>query len=247
LKIQLLTTTFYKEQNARFHLATQTIGNAVAMGYGVTVLDGSPNPEIGNSLKRLAPQISVYRQSVAGMGASRRELFKLASGADYYLWTEPEKTDIVRLIPEIMAPFNKGLCAVVIPRRTSRSLKSYPVFQVGSEMAANDEYAMSTGLRCDIMFGPVAFVSSVKSYFEQVNPAKWGAADNYIQHYAPLLIHSKGKNVDTVNVDFFYPSVQLAEEESELRDEMLKKRQVQFDELTKGYALAAKALCLIKQ
>ncbi len=133
---------------------------------------------------------------------------------------------------------------VGIPSRTKRSWESYPGFQVASEQEANAVYAEATGKQFDPMFGPVAFHNNVAHYFDGCNPEQFGAADGYIQHYAPLEAMAKGCVVTSVPVDFFYPSVQKAEEESGFREEMLEKRKSQLEQLSAGYRLAAKALRL---
>ncbi len=250
LSISVLTTTFYKStEETRFHLASQLIGNAVAAGYDVLVVDGSPNPAIREAFTRIGAR--VYAQTARGMGPSRRELFQQAadlrgySRAEVFVWTEPEKTDLIRLIPQLVERLTHKDADIIIPERTEASWQSYPAFQVVSEQKANAAYIQATGKRYDPMFGPVAYRGDVARYFVGCNPnAQFGAADGYIQHYAPLSAMAEGCKVERLEVDFYYPSVQRAEEESSLRDEMLVKREAQLSQLALGYGLAAKALGL---
>ena len=245
MKVSILTTTFYRSvEETRFHLACQLVGNAVAVGYGVIVVDGSPDQSIRKAFKRISAD--VHQQKKQGMGPSRRELFGFASDSDaeIFVWTE-EKSDLIRLIPQIIAPIKSGEAKIVIPSRTERSWQSYPSFQITSEQEANVVYAEVTGKHFDPMFGPVAFHSSVVNYFANCNPAEqFGATDGYIQHFAPLQAMVEGREIASVPVEFFYPSAQKAEEESNLREDMLVKRKGQLDQLVNGYRLAAKALCL---
>ncbi len=250
MNINVLTTTFYKSRSeTRFHLACQLIGNTVGAGYDVLVVDGSPDPAVGQALKKIGA--NVHPQKTQSMGGSRRELFRLAVNANngwqpgIFVWTEPEKVDIVRSIPKITAPLECSEADIVIPSRTQGSWESYPGFQVVSEQKANATYLEVTGKSFDPMFGPVAFSSKVAECFALCNPTEqFGATDGYIQHFAPLTAMKEGYKVISVPVDFYYPLVQRVEEESGFREEMLKKREAQLSQLATGYRLAAKSLGL---
>lgn len=245
----VLTTTYYNTTSeTRFQLACQLVGNAVGAGYEVVVVDGSPNPDIRKSLIRIGA--TVFRQTAHGMGASRRQLFKYAidlSGQSdgTFLWTEPEKVDLIRLIPKIVRLVESGEAHIVLPLRTDKSWASYPDFQVKSEQEANGVYQEVTGEDFDAMFGPVAFDNFVASYFAECNPAdQFGAADNYIQHYAVLNAMAEGFKATYVPVDFYYPPIQQDEEHNDLRVEMIQKRRMQMEQLVDGWRKAGKALNL---
>lgn len=235
---------------ARFHLACQLIGNAIGVGYDVVIVDGSPNPFFRQAFVKIGA--NVYTSVKQGMGNQRRKLFEIA--INYYnkqpvifLWTEPEKVDLIRLIPKIVAPLERGEANIVIPSRTEKSWGSYPQFQIDSEQIANAVYLKVIGKPFDPMFGPVAFDTKTSAHFAICNPAEqFEAMDTYIQHFAPITAMALGHIVTSVPVDFFYPLSQRIEEESGLRDEMIRKRQWQLDQLVKGYHLAAKALDLSK-
>ena len=246
MRVVVLTITFYRSiEETRFHLACQLIGNAVAMNYGVILVDGSPDQSIRDAFQKIGAD--VHQQETQGMGPSRRELFTVAraSEAEIFVWVEPEKTDLVRLIPKIIAPIDGNNVMIVIPTRTGRSWESYPQFQVASEQEANAVYVETTGKHFDPMFGPVAFHRSVIDYFANCNPVEqFKATDGYIQHFAPLQAMTQGHGITSVPVEFFYPSVQKAEEESGFREEMIQKRKWQLDQLVDGYRLAANTLHL---
>lgn len=247
MHINILTTTFYLEKGLRFHLACQLIGDAVATGYHVLILDGSPDHTVREAFRKIGAD--VWHQVSQGMGNSRRELFNIASEINVpeqqmiFVWTEPEKVDLIRSIPQLVAPIECGKADIVIPSRTEKSWASYPEFQVQSEKKANAVYLELIGKEFDPMFGPVAFASNAATYFANCNPAEqFEATDTYIQHFAPLTAMSKGHVVTSVAVDFFYPLAQRMEEESELHGAMLEKRQWQLNQLTTGYQLAARKL-----
>lgn len=248
-KISILTTTFYKNrEEIRFHLAAQLIGNAIAQGYEVVVVDGSPDPSIAEAFVKIGAQ--VFKQTAQGMGGSRRELFKIATANatkdSVFVWTEPEKVDLIRLIPEIISPIVKGEADIVIPARTEKSWDSYPAFQVLSEKKANTEYLKETKESLDLIFGPVAFGGMVADHFYGCDPTIFGATDGYIQHFAVMWAMATGYKVASVPVDFYYPSIQKEEEDGALKEEMLKKRQWQLDQLVAGYTATANFLGLGK-
>lgn len=245
--ITILTATLYKKiTETRFQLACQLIENAVAVGYDVVIVDGSIDSAIGRALAKAGAK--VHRQaSEQGMGNQKRELFKLVAKDDnkaaIFLWTEPEKADLIRWIPQIVAPIQRGEADLVIPERTPVSYASYPAFQVESERQINAVFTDVTGKYFDVAFGPVAFGRGVLSYFAECYPAKrFGVADNYIQDTARLEAMADGYRAVAIPVDFFYPPAQKAEEETTLFEVMREKRRRQLEELTHTYRVVGKAL-----
>ncbi len=245
--ITILTTTLYRQNTeTRFHLACQLVGNAVAMGYDVVVVDGSVDPAIGRALSKIGAK--VHRQAgEKGMGNQKRKLFRMVvnddSKANIFLWTEPEKADLIRWIPQIVAPIQRGEADLVIPSRTQASYASYPAFQVESERQINAVFAEVTGKNFDVAFGPVVFGRRVLSYFAECYPAKrFGVADNYIQDTARLEAMADGYKVVSAPVDFFYPPAQKTEEETTLFEIMREKRRRQLEELTHTFRVVGQAL-----
>lgn len=251
-KTMVLTATMYQTpEEIRFHLACQFIGNAVAAGYKVMVVDNSPNPTIGESFEKIGARVFPQPSTTPGMGEQRRLLFHLAgtsSTTPFFLWSEPEKPDLIRSIPEIIAPLRDDKADIVIPGRTEESLQTYPEFQIESERRMNAIYAEATGKPFDPAFGPVALHGKVLHYFAKCNPTKrYGILDGYIQHVAPLEAMADGHRVASVAVDCFYPIQQRKEEEGKLSLDMRRKRQYQFEVLTGAYRVVANALGLRQQ
>ncbi len=249
--VTILTTTLYQQvTEIRFHLACQLVGNAIAAGYDVVVVDGSVDSAISHALVKIGSR--VHRQAGEnGMGNQKRELFNMVANTgnetDIFLWTEPEKADIIRWIPKIVAPIQRGEADLVIPDRTQASYASYPAFQVKSERQINAVFTEVTGKNFDVAFGPVAFGRRVLSYFAECYPARrFGVADNYIQDTARMEAMAAGYRIVSVPVDFFYPPAQKVEEETTLFEVMREKRQRQLKELTHTYHVMAEALKLKK-
>lgn len=243
MTISIVTTTFYKSiKETRFHLACQMIGNARAMGHDVTFVDGSPDARVAKSLAGLGAHY--HPEKTRGMGPGRRQAFAEATQRKLtraHVWTEPEKTDLIRHLSGLVDRIEVDYPNIIVPRRSKKSLESYPSFQITSELAANNVFAELTGLELDVMFGPVIFSRSELQHFATCEPAKYGAADTYIQQIALLEAIARGVTIDSYDIDFFYPSVQRAEEE-ENKEMMLEKRRIQFEDLTRGFRLVTKAL-----
>lgn len=247
-EVVVVTTTFYgSTAEPRFGLTCKTIELARQAGRVVVVVDGSPDPSIADTFRALGAL--VFPQEKPGMGASRRQAFGCAiqhlrdigEPKGVVFWTEPEKHDIIRFIPEIVEPLESG-ALVVIPNRSQASWKTYPEFQVVSEQAANAAYARHTGREgYDPMFGPVAFLVTpeIENLLLNFDPEKHGVPDTYVQHYIPLFL--TGETVASVEVDFVYPPDQREQEESADNEEIRKKRAWQLETLVKAYEILGKA------
>ena len=228
-------------EELRFRLACELVQKARAAGQVVVIVDGSPNP--GNIRARLSELGAlVFPQLHQGIGPSRREAFfhatevARAKGADIVLWTEPEKVDLIRSVPQIVAPIEQGEADIVIPRRSAASWETWPSFQRETEEEANRRYNEIVGTDDhDPMFGPVAFTVNYADYFVLSDRVP-EVPDTYIQHYAPIIAASDAAAVvKSVEVDMTYPPEQRAEEEGSLSDEMKKKRLWQRDTLVAAY------------
>ncbi len=247
--VVVLTTTLYRSTDElRFDLACRMVGSAIGHGYGVLVVDDSSDSLVSERLSRTGA--IVCSATSKGMAHGRRQLFTFADGAraaDFFLWTEPEKDDLIRLVPQIMAPLRSGEADIVVVGRTEASWATCPSLQVKSERRANAIYREATGLDVDVFRGPVAFNRRALPFFRLCDPMKYGAATGYIQHVAPLEAYAAGFKVVGVNVDFYYPLAQRAEEEGPLAEEMKLKWPRQFAECTDAYRKAARALGLPKK
>lgn len=147
-EVFIVTTTFYKNQNElRYRLALNTVKEACSKGYQFLIVDGLPLPEVKKKFESLGA--IVYPELEKGMGSARRRIFLLAkersqsTGAKVILWIEPEKTDFIRFIPQIIKPILEG-ADIVVPFRTKKSWDSYPSFQVQTEQKGNREIAAFT-------------------------------------------------------------------------------------------------------
>ncbi len=237
----LVTTTMYKSvDEVRCQLAFETVRKAVADGYTIVVVDGSPTTDVHAELRGLGA--IVFPELHRGMGPSRRQAFFHAvevageNCVDGILWLEAEKHDLIRSLLQIQDYFCEDADILVIGRESS-AWETYPPFQVETEQQANAEWSKVTGLKgFDPFFGPVAFsVQTAAKYFVLNQPKLSCLEDTYVGHYATLLGLNAGLKVWPVSVDFVYPPAQRAEELGALNDEMIKKRRWQMETLVKAY------------
>jgi hypothetical protein len=242
--VSIITTTQYESIiDNRFHTACQTIGNACALQYNVTIVDASPDGRVWKAFHtlKISPHIQKHRGT---KGLAQRQAFSEApSSARVHIWTEPEKTDLIRHIPRLIDPVLRDNADIIVPKRSAKSLASYPAFQVKSELEANAVFAEVTGLELDVMFGPVVFADSQIRRFATCDPARYGATDTDIQQIALIEAIAEGKTVESVEIDFFYPSVQRAEEE-EAKDTMIPKRRQQLEERRRNIRIVSEKLQL---
>lgn len=244
------TATFYpKPEGVRFNLACQTIENAVKSGNRIVVVEGSKDRAIQTEFERLGA--IVFRENFVpkvhfGLGTAKRDSFLDGlvvceqEGHAGVFGTEAEKD---------MSPFVQTMLEALgddgevgVPERTSESWLSYPEYQRVSEQAGNAVFEEVTGRKVDVFLGPVLFRPSAAECFIVRNPAKYGYPNTYSQHLGIQVALHEGRRVRSVPVEFRYPAKQREEEEGAQNPEMLKKRQDQFDTLTKAYRTAADVL-----
>ncbi|OGY47721.1 MAG: hypothetical protein A2840_01010 [Candidatus Buchananbacteria bacterium RIFCSPHIGHO2_01_FULL_47_11b] len=250
MNIILVTTTFYKNiEELRFQLVCRTIDQAVSAGYPIVVVDGSPDLRIAKKLSDTGA--IVFPEILRGMAASRRQAIFCALNHCYFnlgdsqvetaiVWLEPEKYDIVRFIPQIVEPIQRGDAMVVIPKRSEQSWQTYPEFQQISEQQANAAYTAATGRHgFDPMFGPMAFRADELAMMLLWNPAVANVQSQYHHHFWPLLISAS--EVSSVEIDFCYPPEQKQAEEADAATsgQIMEKRQQQLTQLSADYQAVA--------
>ena len=216
------------------------VDKAVAAGYPIVIVDNSPIGEIASLLR--ASGATVFAQQHKGMGPGRNQAFfhgtMLARelGYDVIVWMEPEKIGFVDCIASLLEQMELNGAGIVIPRRSEKSWESWPAFQRQSEEEANAAYNriyQTEGF--DPMFGPVLFRQEYAHHFVLCDPQRFGVANTYTQHYAPITAMREGVKVTSIEVDMTYPAEQKAEEEGALNEAMLQKRRDQRDTLIAAY------------
>jgi len=181
------------------------------------------------------------RESAAKAAAYARKNFPDSDSV--FVIMEPEKEDLIRWIPDLIAPIVEGRAMMVFPRRNEDGWKSYPSFQADEEKVANMVFYEMTGVKADPMLGPIVFHKELSGYFAECQPKeKYGVPDNYLQHVAPMEIIRDGFPVEVVEIGFIYPPEQKAEEEGPKFAEMVKKRLSQQSELVQTYFKVGKTI-----
>jgi hypothetical protein len=125
----------------RGDLAIRLLKEAKQQGFQLSVVDGSNNEAFRGALT--AAGINWQAEEEHSMSGSRRQALRGAAGlpgAKYLVWTEPEKVSMIEddLVMKAVEMIGRGEADIVIPKRSEASKKTYPKFQIDSEMKAND-------------------------------------------------------------------------------------------------------------
>src|SRR3989344_1419866 len=147
----LATTTLYKDwypgklkniadtDKVRGDQALETIKTAVDLGYIVIVADRLSPQEFVEELSSTGAVIEIESESKRSPG--RRRVFTRAStipGTRAIIWTEAEKTDLIKHLPALCLPVIENEADLVIPKREEALFKaSYPRYMYESEIVAN--------------------------------------------------------------------------------------------------------------
>ena len=135
------------------------------------------------------------------------------SGAEWILYTEPDKKDffthhVSRLLQNI--PTSEAT-AVILASRSKKAFASFPPFQQMTETTINNCCAELMGYPFDYVYGPFVFHRSLVPHLQQLPPdIGWG--------WRPFLFraaHRMGKQLASVEGDFFCPEDQREDDEAE--------------------------------
>ena len=243
-----MTTTFYRStEELRFKLACLMIEKAKDAGYPVVVVDGSPTPDVAQAFCGMGamvfPEVTRGVGGPLSLGPSRRLACFLARelagrkgmlGVITYVWLEPEKHDLIRLMDEFVFSIKRGEANVAVLGRSEKSWQTYPAFQRETEAKANEAFAAVTGRQgLDPMSGPMAFDWKAFPLFLGADGREFGVEDGYIHQIGLIRAIRQKLIIRSVELDFRYPPEQKAEEEGPLREAIEKKRMVSLSEMHK--------------
>lgn len=213
----IVGTTFSKTtDDLRFQLNCETVKNAVALGFQVYVVDGSPIKEIGEALA--ARGAIVFPQREPGMGRSRSQCLNegLDLGFDIICWTELEKTDMPNHLAGCITPVEWNDYDMIVPRRDN--LETYPDYQHWSELRANWEIGHITGRPdLDLMVGTRIMNrrAAIRMANYQGEPGKFGDDWQILFHPVLDMIANREFRVGSVTVPYRHPAKQTAAETGE--------------------------------
>lgn len=227
--IVIVTATFYTEQadlDVRLPLAIATVRAAAARRLPVLAVDGSPDPEVRRVLEDAGAE--VITQKEPGFGPAVRQAVMV--GRDmvppdgFVCWQEPEKVNYVGFLHRLVAAGRRQDAAIVVPKRTEVSWKTYPVEQRYQERFINAYIRIISGgkLAFDLTHGPKLFRVDATELVLQYNGGAWDA------HMVPVARAVKlGMRVISVPVGYPYPLVQRRAEEGV--EKWCRKRLVQVN------------------
>jgi hypothetical protein len=247
IKVVAVTGTKYTNDDqitrARAEASRETFAALKQIDIPCVVCDGSFSNVVYRQELKNSAVIVVDEPIGSTMGSGRRLVMQKAFNeldADYVLWLEPEKTDLVKHIPSLVKHAHNTRTDILLVGRTS--LRSYPRYQQQTEGLINEAAAQICGLGGDSTFGPRLLSSQgVQPYLDHplllkhmeeqfahnpdINPCKdlWDSI--YIPAPYTLMKGDSPLSIAYHHVDFTYPIEQRKTEEYDLP--MAEKRYIQ--------------------
>ncbi len=247
MKVVIATTTMYREPSLRARLAVEMVAKASNQGHEIVIVDGGSYPGFWAAA---ASQRTHFVAEVPGltMAAGRRlavsRAMELASPDGIVLWTEPEKVDLVRSIPEIALAFTWEKADLIVPMRSAQSWRTYPPEQGFSEGVINQAFNYCSGkMAWDVTFGPFAMnAKSCELYMQYADEfgGKW-------ESHQVLFLRALARNLKVAplrEIDFNYPAEQCESEEG--KEAMFMKRLEQARVIIPAMYRMAERLQLLK-
>ena len=245
----LTTCSFYRDgiNDPRFQFAIDTL-DAAQGKYPVCVVEGSPDRRVADAYR--ARKAFVFPETLPGLGTAKRRSYAVATelaiknGIEIIQALEIEKTGMVDLVEQAIAPINEGTADVSVAKRSEASWLTYPRFQKETEQQANAAFEDEFGEEFDMMFGPVGilvgpaigpFLVPNNLYLPERVP------DEYIQMHGIMTCYLQGIHVVSSDpLDFVYPEQQRLQEEGD--PAMEAKRVRQRDDLIRTFQVFAREL-----
>lgn len=222
-------------ENIRGNLALQTLRFAENSGFLVIVADGGSSQAFLQTAESYGS--TVFDRGGEGRDQGRRRGIEVGSkieGVKAILRIEPEKFDLVQFTQAIAAPLISGEADIVIPRRLEPSFGIfYPDYMHDSEVKANQKINKllqklgytSEEQYFDFFFGPIALRNDPKVVAAFMERFSFNQFQSMTKKYPSPENHSNAQifpvikglitgefNIESVDVDFHYPSLQRANE-----------------------------------
>lgn len=154
-EIAIATATFYPQwypgevkgeltpDKLRGDLALQSLDAAKINGFRVALVDGGSSQAFLDTLKLKGVNFEAQKEQ-GGQGPARRQGLQMVEnipGIKVIATTEPEKVSIIADCLKIASePVLKGEADIVIPKRTEKSMETYPAHQAKQEKKSNKIY-----------------------------------------------------------------------------------------------------------
>lgn len=204
----LVTTTYYPDTNdIRLICALDLRRLAAQHKFHIFIVDDSPDEVVRRRLRGDDASLGEYvhvipqdRAQYSGKGGALRQAIRIATqwfrdknidpDKSAIVFTEPEKTNVIEHVYEIVFPLLTGNTDVVVPARNDDLFReTYPIEQYHSEsygnlyfnLLANQcgefEWATAEGptIKLDWLFGPFAFKVYLANFWLRYEGTAWDA------------------------------------------------------------------------
>ncbi len=240
----------------RMQLALDTFRNVAKVGATCVLTDGGSNKEFFDEINKINSEanrevIRVIPETSAkekmSMGESRRLAFFSVfggtidewnsgkrdvsdkEGAEFCLWIEPEKADLVTQenLEKILLTFTEQNAEIVVPARMQEGWETLPQKQAWIEKRANREAAKIVGSQnLDLWFGPKVFSRAAARFFLESKGPRWEGLMEPVHRGI-----REGIAVVPASVNYKYDLRQKEMEEGDLGDDFFSKRVTQYAEI----------------
>ena len=232
--------------DARSKIWFKTFDNAQKLGIKVVVRnDGGLPPEMLDRIKAYENITIVEKTAPNTLGGGRREALqkcieianKEGIEKPVFLWTEPEKDDLIteKNLSPLVAEINAG-SNVIVPERGEKAWNELPRQQRFLEQRAEkrvQQNIMKSDERLDLWFGPKVLDLAGADYFLRYNSTK-DKIDLWDSLMVPVLEAKKdGLEVKSVTLDFSYDESQTKEGDEAKQEGMELKRLEQYSQILK--------------
>jgi len=190
------------------------------LGIRLIIVDGSPEAvkeslaNIGRDHQEIIEECEHPR---GVFGPARRQGFNRIKDLfdremiDAGGWIEPEKSDLLRFVSDLVQPIAEGEVNGTIPGRTEASIRTLPPFQEQCERTGNLAFEMMTRHKLDVWSGPRFFDKKFLHHFLEY---KGTYGDKWDCIFIPVIrALSAGYSLKSIPVLLQYPASMVAEEE----------------------------------
>jgi hypothetical protein len=190
---------------------SESLTRLAGVGLPVYVTDGGSSERFRKLLDGL-PNLTVLKAK--GLWTQAKSSIRAAekSGADFILYTEPDKLEFFsnHLSTLLQQPVGDST-GVLLASRSSQGYSTFPSFQQMTETAINQCCREVIGKDIDYCYGPFLFNTKLISYLEALDDnCGWGW-----RPFVFAIAHRLGLKVEAFEGDFYCPVDQRRDDEGD--------------------------------
>ena len=208
-----IATISWARDNDEEALLRQSLNELSSLDIPVFITDGGSPETFVKDLRKLN-HFTVYSASAKGLWPQARTSLDHAtnSGASFILYTEPDKTDFLKSLPQLLNDIkvneNTG---VILASRTPSAMATFPTFQQMTETTINNCCAEVIGQAIDYTYGPFIMNRDIVASLQAIpDNIGWGW-----RPYAFNIAARLGLNISAHTGNYNCPADQQADDPKE--------------------------------